>query len=71
MQTTETRALTIGVIAEQLGIPLHRVEYLIKSRDIRPVQRAGHLRVFDATALDALRKEIRMGRRQDRRAGVR
>jgi len=38
--------LTVGEIARRLGCPLHRVEYLIRSRHIRPASRAGLLRVF-------------------------
>lgn len=37
---------TIGRIATALGVPLHRVEYVIRSRNIQPTARAGSLRVF-------------------------
>lgn len=45
--------LTVGEIAQRLGVPLHRVEYLIRSRGISPRSRAGQLRVF--TEEDVLR----------------
>jgi hypothetical protein len=37
---------TIGEIARQAGQPLHRVEYLVRARNIAPIGRAGRLRVF-------------------------
>ncbi len=53
---TVKRSLTVGVIAEKLNLPLHRVEYLVKSRNIQPVERAGNLRVFSPDVLDILRE---------------
>lgn len=53
----EGKALTVGVIADKLGCPIHRVEYLIRSRGIQPVQRAGNFRVFSQEALSLLQKE--------------
>ena len=52
------RALTIGALAEQFHVPVHRMQYLIKSRHIRPVQRAGHFRIFDETAVKRLSQEL-------------
>lgn len=57
----ERRSLTIGVLAERLHVPIHRVEYLVRSRDIQPKERAGHLRVFDEKAVETLRQEIQAG----------
>jgi hypothetical protein len=37
---------TVGEIARRLGHPVHRVEYVIRSRRIRPTGRAGNCRVF-------------------------
>ena len=54
-----TRALTIGEIARRLGWPIHRVDYLIRSRGIEPELRAGNLRVFPETIIDRLRSERR------------
>ncbi len=48
---------TIGVIAARLGVPKHRVEYVVKSRGIAPVARAGNARVFsdaDATRISRI-----------------
>lgn len=53
------KALTVGVIAERLAVPIHRVEYLLRARDIAPVQRAGHLRIFDEGAVETLARELK------------
>jgi DNA-binding transcriptional MerR regulator len=52
-------ALTVGEIARLTNEPIHRIEYLIRSRNIQPVQRAGNLRVFSADDLAILKKEIK------------
>ena len=41
-----TRALTVGEIAARLGQPVHRIEYVIDSRGLRPTAWAGHARIF-------------------------
>ena len=46
MRTQEPQALTVGEIARRLGCPVHRIEYLIRSRGMRPSYRAGNARVF-------------------------
>jgi hypothetical protein len=51
--------LTVGAIARRLDEPLHRVEYAIRSRDIRPVGMAGNLRVFDDEALETIADVLR------------
>jgi DNA-binding transcriptional MerR regulator len=42
---------TIGHIAQQLGVPIHRVQYIIKSRNIQPVSIAGQARIFSTEAI--------------------
>jgi DNA-binding transcriptional MerR regulator len=37
---------TVGEIARRHNVPIHRVEYVIRSRGIQPVGRAGNARVF-------------------------
>jgi predicted DNA-binding transcriptional regulator AlpA len=39
-------ALTVGELARRIGCPVHKIEYLIRSRNIQPIQRAGNARVF-------------------------
>ena len=55
---SEIKLLTVGEIARQLNCPLHRVLYLIQSRQIKPLQRAGHLRIFGSDVVEALREEL-------------
>ena len=50
--------MTVGVLAERLGIAPHRVRYLIKSRGLEPKFRAGIARVYGKRELDLLRSEV-------------
>ncbi len=57
--TDAPRLRTPGVLAELLGVPLHRVAYILRSRrHIRPAARAGRLRLYDNEALAMLRHEL-------------
>jgi hypothetical protein len=61
---------TIGEIARRLGEPVHRIEYVIRARHIRPTGWAGNARVFPEDAVDAIARELRRinatkGRDQD------
>jgi hypothetical protein len=50
---------TPGVLAAQLGQPLHRVLHVLRTRHhIRPAARAGRLRLYDRDALAMLRHEL-------------
>lgn len=49
---------TVGEIAKRLGEPLHRVEYLIRARDIQPAGRAGNARVFSDVDVDFIASEL-------------
>ena len=53
----EKRALTTGEIARQLSCPVHRVRYLVKARNILPIERAGNLRIFPDDTVELLRAE--------------
>ena len=59
MMNTLPAALTIGEIARQLDAPLHKIEYIIKSRNIQPTQRAGNSRVFSQASVDYIVSELR------------
>lgn len=50
---------TIGEIARRLGCALHRVEYVIRSRGIRPTCLAGNTRVFAETDISRIASELR------------
>jgi hypothetical protein len=59
---------TPGVVARELGAPLHRVQYILRSRGIAPAARAGRLRLLDAKGVGAIREALagmdaRRGRR--------
>lgn len=45
---------TVARIAEHLGMPRHRVEYVIDTRDIRPIARAGIARIFAPADVSAI-----------------
>lgn len=50
---------TPGRIADVLGVPLHRVHHVLRTRPhIQPVARAGTLRLFDRRAVAMIRHEI-------------
>ena len=52
------QALTVGVLASECGCAIHQIEYLIRSRQIEPIQRAGNLRVFAPEVVDVLKSEL-------------
>lgn len=49
---------TVGVIAQQLGRPIHRIEYVIRVRRILPCGWAGNARVFPDAAVEAIAMEL-------------
>ena len=53
------KLITLGVIAERIGVPLHRVRHVLATRPhIKPAARAGTLRLFHANAVAQVRYEI-------------
>ena len=55
---------TPGVVARELGVPLHRVQYVLRTRGIMPAARAGRLRLLDGKAVGAIRDALAgMGRK--------
>jgi hypothetical protein len=50
---------TVGKIARRLGQPIHRIEYVIRSRQIRPSGRAGNCRVFTAEDVARIADHLR------------
>jgi hypothetical protein len=53
------KALTVGEIGRRLSEPVHRIEYVIRSRNVKPVSVAGAARVFSEHDLSFIRSEIR------------
>ena len=54
----DARRFTLGSLARELGEPEHRVDHVIRSRNIEPVERAGILRIFNVDALNRVRAEL-------------
>ena len=50
---------TPGVIAAELDAPLNRVLYILRQRRIRPIGRAGVLRLYDRAAVETVRNALR------------
>ena len=58
MSESTTSMPTVGEIARRLGVPVHRVQYVIRSRGIRPACRAGIARVFSEADEAFIKHEI-------------
>lgn len=73
MQTDSPPKLwTVGKIADELRVPIHRVRHILKTRPhIRHRALAGLTRLFDANAVAQIRHEINAvdARRADRQGG--
>lgn len=55
-----TKLTTPGRIAAMLGVPLHRVQHVLRTRqNIQPAARAGCLRLYDRSAVERVRVEIK------------
>jgi hypothetical protein len=54
----ETTLWTVARIASSLDVDRHRIEYLIDARGIEPIDRAGVARVFAASDVDRIAREI-------------
>jgi len=63
---------TPGQIARQLGVPLHRVTHILATRPhIKPVARAGNIRVYDRAGVAMIRHELNaIDARRAERQGV-
>lgn len=49
---------TVGSIACLLGVPIHRIRYIIESRGIEPSGWAGNARVFTDDDVDRIRTAL-------------
>ncbi len=58
MNETIPKLLIVGVIATRCSVPLHRVEYVIKARGIKPAGMAGHARVFTEADAERIASEL-------------
>ena len=58
MPTLPSPVPTVGEIARRLGVPVHRVEYVLRTRSIVPSGRAGNLRLFTEADVERIRQEL-------------
>ncbi len=58
MSTCPALLPTVGTIAQETGKSIHRVEYVIRSRNIKPIGRAGIARVFSEAAVRRIKSEL-------------
>lgn len=60
MQRHIPQLRTPGVIADELGVPLSRVLYVLRTRQhfISPIGRAGRLRLYDRDAVELVSGEL-------------
>ena len=72
-QSKEPNLVTPGVIAQELHEPIHRVLYILSTRpEIKPVARAGRIRLYSISAIEQVRRErilIQEFRRSTREGG--
>jgi hypothetical protein len=59
VSSTAVHLLTVGVIADRLSEPIHRIEYILRSRNVRPAGIAGTARVYDEEAIARIAEELR------------
>jgi hypothetical protein len=59
VQATAQPGLTIGGIAQRIGLPVHRVQYAVLSRGIKPSFRIGRMKVFDESQVKRIEAECR------------
>ena len=58
MEDAILSVLTVGEIAKRCRCPVHQVEYIIRSRHLQPVARAGRARIFAAEDLDFINRTL-------------
>ena len=51
---------SVGTIARRLCVPVHRVQYIVRSRGIKPKGRAGNTKVFDEPEITRIAEELRL-----------
>lgn len=68
MRTGIESLLSIGELVSELGVPLHRIQYLLRSRGLKPTARAGNAFVYGPDTLARLQAELERRRRQDQKS---
>jgi len=67
MRSSVPAAATVGEIARRLTEPMHRIKYVIRSRGIQPVSRAGNAGIYAEADVQNIASELR---RIDEEKGV-
>lgn len=49
---------TVGELARRLNVPVHQIEYILRTRDIKPAGWAGNARVYTEANVDRVRAEL-------------
>lgn len=49
---------TLNSLAAKWGIAVHRLEYLVRARNIAPVAWVGHTRIFDDDGVARIEEEL-------------
>jgi predicted transcriptional regulator len=49
---------TIGVIAQRLGVPIHKVEYAIRSQQIKAESKAGIAKVYSDDQVEQISRAL-------------
>ena len=62
------KLLTVGDLGQQLDQPIHKIEYLLSSRKVTPIQRAGRFRLYSRDTVRFLRGEIDQMETRSKRA---
>ena len=58
VSTTAASDMTVGAISRFTNRPKHRIEYVIKSRNIAPCRTAGQYRIFSETGVANIIAEL-------------
>jgi hypothetical protein len=62
---------TVGEIARRFDVPIHRIEFVIRTREIQAIGRAGHAWVYGETGVQAIGRALQEieDRRKERARG--
>lgn len=58
MRSSVPASATVGEIARRLNEPVHRIEYVIRSRGLQPVSRAGHAGIYSDADVQNIASEL-------------
>jgi len=57
---------TVGQLAQQTKSPIWKIQYLLRSHDIREIGRAGNMRMFSPDVVEILRRELKQIKKRRR-----